>query len=289
MSYILDALKKAERERGSAEVVQAETAYELPRKKRTGIWIVAGCGLLCLAAAGGLFLGMFYGRTESSVPTHTVVNQGYATEDSVDPPENLEPIAQSSTAPPVLAEPIPKPPVLETTNTPVASVPVSIGSSPKPPVPETTNDQVVAVPVSIDSSPKPPVPETANAPVVAVPVSIDSSPKPPTPKTANAPAAAVTVSADIALNTPVPEAKPRATDIEPVIPSLREIAGSIKMNIGMHVYSDNPDKRLVFINGKRYKEGDLLEQDCVIEGITPEGVLLKRREETVVLRLNGGL
>jgi len=138
-----------------------------------------------------------------------------------------------------------------------------------------------------------PAPKAKAEPAVAV-----VEPVSPAPKAKAGPAVASTVDANMQKSPPVYGnaglPAPAAAAVEPQqvsvnTPSLREIAASMKMNIGMHVYSDNPEKRLVFINGKRYKEGDLLEQDCVIEGITPEGVLLKRREETVVLRLNGGL
>ena len=310
MSYILDALKKAERDRGPAEVAQMVTAPDIPRKKKAAAWIIAGCGLLCLVAAGGLFLGMFYGRTESSVLKHATDDQGYAAEDSVAPPENRESIVQSSNTPPVSVEPILNPPAPEAVNVPVAAAPEvkprAAVVEPVSPAPKAKAEPAVAVvePVS-------PAPKAKAEPVVAVVEPVSPAPKAkaepavavvepvsPAPKAKAGPAVASTVDANMQKSPPVYGnaglPAPAAAAVEPQqvsvnTPSLREIAASMKMNIGMHVYSDNPEKRLVFINGKRYKEGDLLEQDCVIEGITPEGVLLKRREETVVLRLNGGL
>jgi len=285
MSYILDALKKAERERRPAEVAQMVTAPDLPRKRKTVVWIIAGFGLLCMVAAGGLFLGMFYGRTESSIPAYTAVNQqGYTDEYHVAPPENRESSVQSTNPPPVSVEPILKPPAPEATNAPVAAKPVSVEPILKPPVPKTANIPVAAAPEAKPHAavvePVSPVPKAKTESAVAATADASMQKSPPVHDNAGLPAPGASIPAAAALE---------AQQIPGNIPSLREIASSMKMNIGMHVYSDNPEKRLVFINGKRYKEGDLLEQDCVIEGITPEGVLLKRREETVVLRLNGGL
>jgi uncharacterized protein (DUF169 family) len=43
------------------------------------------------------------------------------------------------------------------------------------------------------------------------------------------------------------------------------------------VYSDNPAQRMVFIDGKRYAEGDRVDAETVVERITPDGAIVTHR------------
>lgn len=54
--------------------------------------------------------------------------------------------------------------------------------------------------------------------------------------------------------------------------------------MSVHLYSDDKDERMVFLDGRRYLEGDDVTADCVVESITPDGVILRRGEERVTLR-----
>jgi hypothetical protein len=49
------------------------------------------------------------------------------------------------------------------------------------------------------------------------------------------------------------------------------------------VYSDVPAQRLVFINGRRYAEGDKVDAETVVERITPEGAVVTRRGQSFAL------
>jgi hypothetical protein len=42
------------------------------------------------------------------------------------------------------------------------------------------------------------------------------------------------------------------------------------------LYSDVPAERLVFIDGRRYAEGDKIDADTVVERITPDGAIVNR-------------
>jgi general secretion pathway protein B len=261
MSYILDALKKAERERGLTEVPRIDTVYGATVKKKTGAWIVAGIGVLCLIIAGGLFIFMSSGQFGSKTPAAAALNQGSAVENSAPPSVNNDSIVQSSSAPPVSTDMAINQPKQETANAPVFAAPEikqrTAVVEPARPDPKAGTETTVASISDAAVSKSPAVADTAGL---------------LTPAAAK-PAAAVREQQQASGN----------------MPSLREIANSMKKNMGIHVYSDNPEKRLVFINGKRYREGDSLEQDCILEEITAEGVILKRKEETVVLRLDGSL
>jgi hypothetical protein len=54
------------------------------------------------------------------------------------------------------------------------------------------------------------------------------------------------------------------------------------------VYSEAPAERLVFINGRKYVEGQPVDGETVVEQITPNGVVLLRANRRIVLspRLN---
>jgi general secretion pathway protein B len=63
------------------------------------------------------------------------------------------------------------------------------------------------------------------------------------------------------------------------LPSLLELslAGTIDlapMRLDIHVYSDQPAERFVFINMKKYREGDSLVEGPVLEAITGKGIVL---------------
>jgi hypothetical protein len=50
------------------------------------------------------------------------------------------------------------------------------------------------------------------------------------------------------------------------------------------VYSDVPAERMVFINGRKYVEGQAVNEDAVVEQITQEGAILRRQGRQIVLR-----
>ena len=46
------------------------------------------------------------------------------------------------------------------------------------------------------------------------------------------------------------------------------------MKVDIHVYSNNPAERFVFINMRKYTEGQTLTEGPTVERITPEGAVL---------------
>jgi general secretion pathway protein B len=54
-------------------------------------------------------------------------------------------------------------------------------------------------------------------------------------------------------------------------------AGTLRvpeLTLELHVYSDDPARRFVIINGRRYREGAALNEGLVVESITAEGAVL---------------
>jgi general secretion pathway protein B len=60
--------------------------------------------------------------------------------------------------------------------------------------------------------------------------------------------------------------------------------GLPRLTLDVLVYSDVPAERLVFINGRKYVEGQVLDDGGVVEQITAEGAILRREGKQIVLR-----
>mgnify|MGYP003320012269 FL=1 len=58
------------------------------------------------------------------------------------------------------------------------------------------------------------------------------------------------------------------------------------MHIDIHVFSEIPSERFVFINMKKYFEGEELQEGLLVESITEEGVLLRQQDITFLLPKN---
>lgn len=55
------------------------------------------------------------------------------------------------------------------------------------------------------------------------------------------------------------------------------------MRMDLHVYSDNPQERFVFINTTRYVEGDLTSDGMTVRRISPEGAVLSYQGQEYLL------
>ena len=59
--------------------------------------------------------------------------------------------------------------------------------------------------------------------------------------------------------------------------------GLPELTVDLHIYSENPAKRAVFINGRRYGQGDRIAEGPVVEQITREGAMLSYRGRRFLL------
>ncbi len=62
-----------------------------------------------------------------------------------------------------------------------------------------------------------------------------------------------------------------------------DTAGLPELNLDLHIYADNPAQRAVFINGRRYREGDALPEGVDVIRITTDGVELGYRGRRFLL------
>ena len=94
----------------------------------------------------------------------------------------------------------------------------------------------------------------------------------------------------VARNVPAPAAAPVVDESES-LPQYENLLRSGQLNLpnlklDMHVYNQQPAKRFVFLNFKKYREGEKLDGDTVIEEITAAGAVLNHKGQRFLLRPN---
>jgi len=57
-----------------------------------------------------------------------------------------------------------------------------------------------------------------------------------------------------------------------------------RLRLQFLVYSEVPGERLVFINNRKYTEGQSVEGDVIVEKITPDGAVMTYQGQRFVLR-----
>lgn len=155
-----------------------------------------------------------------------------------------------------------------------------------------------------------PVAKTPVASVAAA--SIAAAPEPQAPAPAPRPEPLRTPEPGVASRLPPPEssapyAAPAADPTllpEPSVPPPVEIrdeapppavlealppqgsAGLAELSVDLHIYSDDPARRAVFINGRRYAEGMALVEGPVVEQINRDGAVINYRGQRFLLPRN---
>jgi hypothetical protein len=69
------------------------------------------------------------------------------------------------------------------------------------------------------------------------------------------------------------EAAPAASGL-PMADEVNARAGLAEQRLELHVYSNRPQERFVFINSHKYREGDTTPEGATILQITPDGVVM---------------
>ena len=241
MSYILDALRKAERERhlGQAPNLSAAPLLDEPRPWRVSPWLGAGLGL-GLGLSGAL-LAVWLNRPA--------------------PPVAALPAAPMTPSPPVIAAvpPAPVPPPVAALEAPRAVAPPVV----KPPAP-------AAPPVVKPTAPASPPPRREPSAKVVAPEPPRSTPTPARPERREPPTRQPVTPGVVTI---APASEP--------IPPLDTLPASARrglptLNLDIHIYSPDPQQRFVVINGRRYREGERLGEGLVLETVTGDGAILRQ-------------
>ena len=156
--------------------------------------------------------------------------------------------------------------------------------SPVAPVVPVAKDAPVPEPVTPKHAPvpEPATPKHAPAPEPVTPKHTPpaSAPRVP-PATVRVPAPierAIERRPPITVPSPVVPAPP-AEAVEPSAP----IAAPTVTALQVIVYSEIPAQRMVFIDGRRYREGDAFDSETVLERITADGIVMTRRGQRFVI------
>jgi general secretion pathway protein B len=270
MSYILDALRKADaqRQRDPARGIHAQPlgSSAIGPQPRNGrgvrLWSAAAVGLVALSSAG-----WYLARDDAQSPSARHVDTGPR------PPASLATVAQAQTpavvgntgvAPPAAAAAsLPAPAI---TPAPVINPPPAPAPPPAQPFTRPGADPRATSQPTMRGAPQPPA---ATAP---------AAPGAPPPMTARSPAAQMAPPT-------APAAIPRRPAVSapaPAAPPSPPVAGlppdAPKLVLGGGVYSANPAQRMLIVNGQVFNEGSE-----VAPGVTLEAM----KARTVVLRFRG--
>jgi general secretion pathway protein B len=257
MSYILDALKKADRERSLAKVPTLTTVHVplVAAGRRIVVWVVVGVVLV----GGGAFLWAVRPSPPAGPPpvADSRAGSGAALPVGVAGPA---PVASPE---PIAAVPPGPPSVPEVPTTPAN--PVEVG---KPRAPLAVAEPRPVRPPSSRRVLQPAGQREATPEPVGPPMPPPARPEPVLSPSAGRPGADVAV------------APPPVSSTGP--PMLRAALG--KMTLDVFVYTDVEADRMVVINGRRYIKGQYVDGLYLIDNITPEGVALSYQGEQAVLR-----
>lgn len=259
MSYILEALKKADQERIVGKVPDLDSVHDQVRpagRKSRWIWILAA-----LLVVNGILVAAYLLRNDAAG----------------DGPEraSVAPVPSVETAPPVATPAIPTRSAV-TTRQPVTRSPVRSYVPPAArPAPADEALAAASPPLSPPVTPKvagtvirAEKPLEVGAPVPEIPAAAPVA-RPPAP----AGQAATSPPAESAAGLPYWD------DL-----SLEFRSGFTTPRIDVHVYDTNPRRRFILVNLKKFREGERLDSGALLEQITPEGVQLSFRGKQFIYR-----
>ena len=291
MSYILDALKKADRDRHPVAVPTLATVHRTPAPSRRRLlwpWIAGAV----IVVNVGVWLWLL--RPAPSVPDGALVSVTRA------PATSPAPAAPEQAARARSVEPVTTPDSLDKAVVAVApsQAPPSATRS-APSVPLSRREQNLVAARGAATKPAAPVTATPNA---APPKStrVDARTPPAGEKPAHETSAEA--AAPRSASPPKPETEPEkspapAVASAPVKPLERDPATPpasqeppvpqevvAKLHLQVLVYSEVPSGRLVFINNQKYVEGQRIDANLVVERITSDGVFVSYQDKRVFLR-----
>jgi hypothetical protein len=276
VSYILDALRKAERDHHVSRVPTLATAHGgVDRRRPSWIWPVA----TMMLAIGAVVALAFQWASVRSVHRDPVA--------AGIPPAPASPVVASRPDPGPSAPPVERAPA----RVEPSPADVVVPPSEHPPAARAPAGHAIAPPASASRPPPAakvgpdrrlraekasasPAPASRSTAAVAVPPasspSIDRDPaREPRPSAEAVASPAVTSAPPSDVGRAAPTAPAQALP---------------RLTLDVLVYSDVPAERLVFINGRKYVEGQAVDGVAVVEQITPDGAILRHEGKQIVLR-----
>jgi general secretion pathway protein B len=272
MSFILDALRKSEHARQKQTGPGFAEVPVVVAKPKTNVWATAAVALLLvnLIAVGVLLLR----RANQEPPTPVATNEPAATTTIAAPGANSVEAPQAPAATPTTASgagPTLASPAAPSTapQTPVPSTPRAAQAGRNPLAEEVAETEASGVERSVAE---------AAAAVPAGPPAVTRQGSAPARRGGSVVYAPVP-EADDAPYSP-PPAAPRAEPASDGLPTADEVTargGAPALHLDLHVYATSPAQRFIFVNSRKYREGDALQEGPVVEQITATGAVLSYR------------
>ncbi|MGH8491198.1 MAG: general secretion pathway protein GspB [Gammaproteobacteria bacterium] len=281
MSFILEALKKVERERAARETPTLHSialGEKAPRRSRWP-WVISGALVLNAAVAGALLW------------RHETRDGGSRTDDVAAnaAPGSVEPLEPARVAPEMNTTDRQARSNAEEESAKAAAPPTAV--EPRPP----QRKPAAAAPSAETALPRQAPRDT---PAREQQREMREALKPPQPSPFKAPEVKLSEEREIAK--PPPAATPKQLEQEPVLasppevpkvdemPSYAEMPAEVQaavpdLKVSLMAYAPNPAERLVYIKNRRYVEGDVIEGKLKIETITRRGVVLSYDGERFLL------
>jgi general secretion pathway protein B len=259
MSYILDALRKADAQRQRdpargihAQPLGASAGGPQPRGGRgVRLWSAAAVGVLALSSAG-----WYLARDNAGDASARQAR----VETAARPPASLTTVAQAQTAPVVGNNPAPSAAIPP----PMPAPAINPAPAPSQPINPAAGDPRLSSQPMLRGGPQPQPGSAPAMPAPAAGVPPSTAQVPPTTARGAAPPRP-------AVSAPVPPAPPT-----PPVAGLPPDAPKLVLSGG--VYSTNPAQRMLIVNGQVFNEGSE-----VAAGVTMEEI----KARTVVLRFRG--
>jgi general secretion pathway protein B len=268
MSYILDALKKAERERGIAKVPTLATVHEVRTRPWFRLWHFWSALILFFAAATMAFL--VFSRQSAERPAELPAVESNHISNRV----GSEQITDSASVFNLRTSAVPEGLTASPSREPDGGIPVRMqrireASATDPSAEAGIDEDGISEQLSLN--PVPPI--IQSEPESTIPSPGDYVPEPGVTE----PEILLRSLADQLQEETPPDDAPSSSTV-----LLKEAVS--RMNMSILFYSENREKRLVFINGRKYVEGDTVEDHFLLETITPEGAVLRHNGEQIILR-----
>ena len=283
MSYILDALKRAEQQRGgAARAIRAPRAFPTEGASRRWPWLVGGAaGMAVLVVTIAL-----WPTTASPPPASTSAPAEVPAVAAKTVPVDLAPRAGPARPEPVARPAVGSSDVSRAASAPAAPPAAEPRPSPAidrraparvaPPAAERSTASRLAPPAAeerskIGSLTSPPAPVERSAPSHAV--------APPVVRSAPPPAERVAPPPEVTRAVP-----PRPSAPEPAAPAGDIKAMTAKISLQVLSWAPEPKDRFVFLNGRRYSEGQKIDDQLLVEHIMEDGVVLSFQGERVTIK-----
>lgn len=269
MSLILDALKKAEQDRhaGQAPVLDDMLVRRAPvarrRESDAQQIVLMACAIAALLfAAAGIAYWLWPSSSPAAAPATAAAAPSPPVAANNEPALRVDPERLVEPVTDVPEEPLPG------GDTEAALAMTMDELDGEPPAGKPARETAVTEALA----------ETPAAPALAPPAPAAAAAAPPPETPAAAPVAVVAAP-------PPPPAETAVRPLKEMPPAFRSEFPRLVLDV--HVYNDNPLRRFVLINGKKYRETDtLLDGPRVVE-ITPAGVIVEHRGSRVLVQLPG--